>query len=161
MYLAQSSTTHSKREAGNNKNQTWKQAWLAHACLISISIVLLFCFFMLPFYGWLCWKEAIMLIVMLIFCDYARTYAPFLWLIVLIKSHCARGCAHFFCYFACPPFYMRFNLFLAWLPLLFRCFAREHYFPNIPVLLALYSTTLLDTTDYCLKTFPETFYVPY
>ena len=37
-----------------------------------------------------------MLIVMLIFCDYARTYAPFLWWIMPKRGNYARGCAQLF-----------------------------------------------------------------
>ena len=86
--------------------------------------------------------------------NYARCYAHFL----LCWNLCSRLCS-FLISFSCPSFYMRFYLFLARFPLLFRCFALEHSFPTIPVSLALYSTTLLHTTKYSLKTFPETFFV--
>ena len=70
-----------------------------------------------------------MLAVILVFCDHARTYAPFLWLTMLKRgNYYARG---WFCSFllVCLPFfiYAFFCLDGSVSAPCIRCFAREHY----------------------------------
>ena len=79
---------------------------------------------MLLFHGWICWKEFIMLAVIIIFWGYACSYAPLYgWLcqngaiviaVVLVSSTYQ---------FACPPFYTRFLAYTARFPLIIRRFA--------------------------------------
>ena len=79
-----------------------------------------------------------MLAVILIFCDYARAYAPCLWLSMLERGNYARGCAHFFYLFDVLHSICDFCVSMARFPLFICCFARDHYFPNSPVLLELF-----------------------
>ena len=89
-----------------------------------------FCFLCSFFHGCICWKEAVILVVMLIFCDYACTYAPFLWLIMLKRGNCyARGWLCSFLLLVCLPFFIFAGFFSdgsVSAPCI-RCFAREHY----------------------------------
>ena len=59
-----------------------------------------------------------MLAVILVFCDHARTYAPFLWLTMLKRGDNARGCVHFFCVFiGLLPFIQNAIFLCLWLGL--------------------------------------------
>ena len=54
------------------------------------------CFLKLLFNGWLCWKEASMLAVMLIFWDYAHAYAPSVTVdYAKRRQPCSRLCSFF------------------------------------------------------------------
>ena len=64
---------------------------------------------MLLFYGCICFTLAFVLI----FCDYFRTFTPCLWLTMLERGNCARGCAHFFYLFA--VFHSLWDFLFIWL----------------------------------------------